>query len=299
MTNVIEIQNLSREFGAKQALDDVSLTIPQGSVFGLVGENGAGKTTIIRHILGLLKPQSGSVSVFGLNPVADPVGVLGRIGYLSEDRDLPEWMRVHKLIDYTKSFYPKWNDALAKELIDQFELDINQRIKTLSRGQLARTGLLLAVAHEPDFLLLDEPSSGLDPVVRHDILAAIIRAVAGEGRTVLFSSHLLDEVQRVADQVVMIADGRKVLDGSLDELIGGHRRVTVRFEDTLEAAPPIEGALGWTGFGREWSCLCNGEIDRVRARVNELGATIVDEAGASLEDVFVFRSRGVPSTKSS
>jgi ABC-2 type transport system ATP-binding protein len=192
---VVAVAGLSRHFGTKAALNEVTVSIPRGSVLGLVGENGAGKTTLIRHLLGMLKAQAGSVRVFGCDPVADPVGVLSRVGYLSERRDLPGWMRVDEFMRYTQAFYPKWDEQYAEQLLEQFQLDPTQKIATQSQGQQAKTGLLAALAYRPELLILDEPSSGLDPVVRRDILEAIIRVVAEEGRTVLFSSHLLDEVE--------------------------------------------------------------------------------------------------------
>ena len=184
---VISIENLSRTFGAKHALRDISLSVPRGTVFGLVGENGAGKSTLIKHILGLWRAQAGTVRVFGLDPVSDPVGVLGRIGYLSEQPDLPDWMRVHEYLRYTQAFYPKWDAQYAEQMREQFGLDPAKRLRVLSKGQRAKLGLLAAQAHRPDLLLLDEPSSGLDPIVRRDILEAVIRTVADEGRTVFFS----------------------------------------------------------------------------------------------------------------
>jgi len=219
---VMEIRELSRRFGAKAALDGVTLTLERGLVYGLVGANGAGKTTLIRHVLGLLGAQQGSVRVFGLDPVANPVAVLARIGYLSEENDLPGWMRVQELIRYMRAFYPAWDDAYAAELGRAFSLDPRARLRELSRGQKARAGLLVALAHRPELLVLDEPSSGLDPIVRRDILGAVLRTVADEGRTVLFSSHLLDEVEEVADHVIMISEGRILLNATLAELRAAH-----------------------------------------------------------------------------
>jgi ABC-2 type transport system ATP-binding protein len=222
-TPVIDVNQLSRRFDTKTALDAVTLSIPRGAVYGLVGANGAGKTTLIKHILGLLRAQSGSVRVFGLDPVADPVGVLSRIGYLAEENDLPGWMRVDELIRYSRAFRPTWDDHYAEELRQSFALDLTARIKNLSKGQKARVGILIALAYRPDLLVLDEPSSGLDPIVRRDILGAIIRTVADEGRTVLFSSHLLEEVEQVADYVTMINKGQVVLSAPLSEIREAHR----------------------------------------------------------------------------
>lgn len=221
--SVIHISQLTRRFGVKTALDSVSLSLPRGAVYGLVGANGAGKTTLIRHILGLLRAEAGSVRVFDLDPVAEPVAVLSRIGYLSEENDLPGWMRVDELIRYSRAFYPDWDEAYAEELRRSFALDLAAKIRTLSKGQKARAGLLVALAHRPELLVLDEPSSGLDPIVRRDILGAVIRTIADEGRTVLFSSHLLEEVEEVADHVTMISDGRIVLSATLDEIRESHR----------------------------------------------------------------------------
>src|SRR5216110_1580000 len=220
---VIEVTELTRRFDSKTALDSVSLSMSRGAVYGLVGANGAGKTTLIKHILGLLRAESGSVRVFGLDPVADPVGVLSRIGYLSEENGLPEWMRVDELIRYSRAFYPGWDDAYAEELRRTFALDPAAKIKNLSKGQKARAGLLVALAYRPELLVLDEPSSGLDPIVRKDILGAVIRTIADEGRTVLFSSHLLEEVEQVADHVTMISYGTIVLSAPLTEIKESHR----------------------------------------------------------------------------
>lgn len=219
---VIEISGLTRRFGGMTALDNVTLSTSRGGVYGLVGANGAGKTTLIKHVLGLLRAESGSVRVFGRDPVGDPVAVLSRVGYLSEDNDLPGWMRVEELLRYSRAFYPSWDDRYVEELRRAFALAPEAKIKTLSKGQKARAGLIVALAHRPDLLVLDEPSSGLDPIVRRDIVGAVIRTVADEGRTVLFSSHLLDEVEQVADHVTMIDRGRIVLSAPLEDIRAAH-----------------------------------------------------------------------------
>ncbi len=287
--HVVEVAGLSRRFGRNLALDSVDLAIPRGSVFGLVGENGAGKTTFIKHLLGLLRARSGTVRVFGRDPVAEPVGVLSRVGYLSEDRDLPGWMPVGELIRYTRSFYPSWDDAFAEEIRERFELDPKARVKSLSQGQKARAGLLLALAYRPDLLVLDEPSTGLDPVVRRDILGAILRTIADEGRTVLFSSHLLDEVERVSDHVAMLDRGRVVLRGPLDEVQAGHHRMVLRFDEPRSEPPRSASMLSCEGSGREWTALCRGDLDILEAEIEGLGAEVVAEASPSLDEIFVAR----------
>jgi len=286
---VVEIADLSRRFGRTVALDGVSLDVPRGVVFGLVGENGAGKTTLIKHILGLLKAKTGTVRVFGLDPVRDPVKVLARVGYLSEDRDLPDWIRIDELLRYLRPFYPTWDHNFAEELRRQFDLDPSARIKTLSQGQRARTGLLAALAFRPELLVLDEPSTGLDPIVRREILAAIIRTIAEEGRTVLFSSHLLDEVERVSDHVALIDHGKIVLCDPLDAIKAAHRRLTLWFDEPLSRPPALLGTSRWEGIGHEWTTVCRGSIEELRGRVAGGGARIVEDHTPSLDEIFVAR----------
>jgi ABC-2 type transport system ATP-binding protein len=285
--NAVEVSCLSRKFGAKLALNQVSLQVKRGRVFGLVGANGAGKTTLIKHLLGRLKAESGSVRVFGFDPVTDPVAVLSRIGYLSENRDLPAWIRVDELLRYTEAFYPSWDMAYAEELREQFGLDPRAKIKTLSRGENAKAGLLVALAFRPELLLLDEPSSGLDPVVRRDILEAIIRTVADEGRTVLFSSHLLEELDRVADDLAVIFDGRVVLSGELENVKENHHRLVFRFDSPQASAPRFPGVLSLTGSGQEWTAICNGKRDEAVAAAARAGGRVVSEGSPSLDEIFV------------
>jgi ABC-2 type transport system ATP-binding protein len=284
---VIHIEGLTRHFGAKTALDNVTLRVPRGTVLGLVGPNGAGKTTLIKHVLGLLKAQCGSVRVFGRDPVADPQGVLAHIGYLAEEHDLPGWMRVEELLRYSRAFYPSWDDDYAEKLRQAFALDPAARVKTLSKGQRARAGLLIALAYRPDLLVLDEPSSGLDPIVRRDILEAIIRTIAEEGRTVLFSSHLLHEVERVSDCVAMINRGRIAFSAALDEIKETHRWLTLRFPDARSQPPVLAGALTWEGAGREWTALCTGRPGDFQAAATAAGAQVVDDRMPSLDEIFV------------
>lgn len=288
-TRIVEIAGVTRQFGEMKALDNIDFNVEPGCVHGLVGANGAGKTTLIKHILGLLRAKSGSVRVFGLDPVKCPVEVLGRIGYLSEERDLPEWMRLHELMRYTQAYFSKWDMAYSDSLMETFELNPRQKIKTLSRGQRALTGLIAAVAHRPDLLLLDEPSSGLDAIVRQDILREVVRAVADEGRTALFSSHLLDEVERMSDIVTMIHKGKVVLHGNLDDIKEAHQHLTLQFADAQSTRPKIPGTFALEGFGHQWTAVCKGSFEQVKAIIPSVGAEITEARNASLQEIFVAR----------
>jgi ABC-2 type transport system ATP-binding protein len=296
---VVAMANVSRTFGSRKALNDVTLAVPRGCVFGLVGENGAGKSTLIKHLLGLWRAETGQVRVFGIDPVADPPAVLGRIGYLSEQPDLPGWMRVGELLRYTQAFYPRWDGRYATVLLARFGLEEEARVKTLSKGQRARLGLIAAEAHRPELLLLDEPSSGLDPIVRRDILAAIIRTVTDDGRTVIFSSHLLDEVERVSDHVAMLHQGRIELCAPLDEIRTRHRRMVLRFDLPRTNPPEVAGAIRVDGSGREWTVIADAARLHGPAMASHLGASLVDDSAASLDEIFVAYAGAAPSLATS
>jgi ABC-2 type transport system ATP-binding protein len=283
---IIEVWKLGRRFGRTRALDNVTLSVPRGTVLGLVGVNGSGKTTLIKHLLGLYRAEEGSVRVFGLDPVAHPVEVLSRIGHVAEDPDLPGWMRVHELLRYTQAFYPRWDAVYADRLRADFGLDAGQRVRALSRGLRARLALLLALAHRPDLLLLDEPSAGLDPLARRDILGAVVKAVSAEGHTVLFSSHLLDEVERLSDHLALIDAGKLVFCGPLDEVRERHRRLTLRFDAPRRTPPALAGVLAWEGEGCEWTAVFQGVVGELQRAAAGEGGLIVDEAVPRLDEVF-------------
>ncbi|MFA6240782.1 MAG: ABC transporter ATP-binding protein [Candidatus Hydrogenedentales bacterium] len=289
---IITIENLTCRYGKKVALDRVSFDVTPGRVFGLVGENGAGKTTLMKHLLGALTPQDGAVRVFGADPTRNPTAVLSQIGYLSEDRDLPRWMRVKELMRYTQAFFPDWDESYAEQLRQQFRLDAGTKIRSLSRGEKAKAGLLAALAHRPKLLLLDEPSSGLDAVARKEILAVVMRAVAEEGRTVVFSSHLLDEVERVVDDVAMIHEGRLALLMSMDELKATHQRRVIEFTSDMKTFPKVEGVLHVEGEGREWAVVTHGDADITRKALERAGARILEESVPTLDAIFVARVTG-------
>ena len=287
---VVEVQGLSRRYGRNVALDKVDFSITEGRVYGLVGANGAGKTTLIKHLLGLLRPQEGSVRVFGQDPVAEPVAVLQRVGYLSEHRDLPEWMRIEELLRYLQAYHPTWDMRFAYELVDTFNLDPKKKIASLSQGMRAQTALIGALAHRPELLILDEPSNGLDAVVRLDIIDAIIRTVAEEGRSVIFSSHLLHEMERTCDHVTMIQDGRITFDGDLERIKNLHRHTQVNFAESRTALPALEGLLTASGAGRSWSVVHETSLEIFSQQIAAHGGTVHASREASLEEIFIARA---------
>ncbi len=285
-STIIELDRVSRRFGAKLALDEVTLRVPRGVVLGLVGANGAGKTTLIRHLLGLLRAQRGAVRVFGLDPATHPVSVLARLGYLSEDRDLPPWMSVGELLRYSRAFRPAWDTGYAEQLREQFQLAPGAVLRQLSKGELAKAGLIVALAHRPELLVLDEPSSGLDPIVRRELLEAVVRSVAEQGRTVIFSSHLLDEIARVSDHVAMMAHGRLLLHGPLAGVLEHHRRTVVRANVTRDRLVQLPGVLAVTGGPVEWTVIGNGSPEAFAPALHALGGESLEESDATFEEIF-------------
>lgn len=295
--NIVEVRGLSRDFGATLALDDLSLDIEPGLVYGLVGANGSGKTTLIKHLLGLLRAQSGTVRVFGLDPVSHPVDVLGRIGFLSEDRGLPPWMRIDELMRYTAAYHANWDSKYADHLLSTFRLDGSKKISKLSKGTVAQVGLIAAVSHHPDLLLLDEPSTGLDAIVRRDILNEVIRAVADDGRAALFSSHLLDEVEQMSDAVLLINDGRLVMQGRLDDIKERHHRLVLkpigRHEaDRSSAIADIRvspGVLSVDVLGETLTTVIEGTEAAVRSVIACTKCEVHASRLATLQEIFVAR----------
>lgn len=289
-TPLVEVRGLNRSYGSNIALDAVDLTIDAGRVYGLVGANGAGKTTLLKHLLGLLRPQRGTVRVFGYDPVREPVKVLQRVGYLSEHREMPEWMRIAELLRYLKAYHPTWDMQFAYELVDTFKLDDSKKISELSQGMRAQTGLIAALAHRPELLILDEPSNGLDAVVRRDIIDAVIRTVAEEGRSVIFSSHLLDEMERTSDHVTMIQNGKVTFDCDLDAIKETHSYTTVCFADPLARAPYFHGVLMAQGADRSWSLVHDTPLEAFSTQLLGVGGEVLQSRHATLEEIFLARA---------
>lgn len=214
----IQTDKLTCDFGKGQGIFHLDLQIKPGTVTGLIGRNGAGKTTLLRILVGLQYPGSGSASVLGLDCLQDREQILSRVGFVDERRALYDWMKVDEILEFTGSFYSTWDGKVADEMIREFRLHRDQQISTLSRGQRAELALILAMAHHPELLILDEPTSGLDIVVRHEFLEKFIHFACNDGASILFSTHILDDVERIADRVAFIDEGRLLHEGDQAEL---------------------------------------------------------------------------------
>lgn len=248
---VIDVVNLSCRYRKTEAVHDVSFTVRPGTVFGLMGPNGAGKTTTIRALMNILRPSAGEARVLGVDSRRLAPAELQAIGYVSENQEIPQWMTVAEFLEYCKPFYPAWDDALCRKLIADFDLPSNVKIGRMSRGMKVKAALVSALAYRPRLLVLDEPFSGLDPVVREDLIHGVLER-AGEGQwSVFLSSHDLDEVERLVDDVAFLDGGRIVLTESFAALQQRFRRIEVTTTEPASLATGVPPSwLGVTTGGR-------------------------------------------------
>ena len=236
MSEVISVNNVSKRFGSRTVLNNVSLKVPAGVVFALLGENGAGKSTLIRSMLGYTKLNSGNISVCGLDPSRKPLEIRRQVGYVSDAPGLYEWMTVAQAGWYASGFYLEGFLKTYAELLNEFQLPPDAKIRDLSKGMRAKVALSLAMAFDPDLLILDEPTSGLDPLVRRSFLESMIdRAAAGQ--TVFLSSHQIHEVERVADWVAILHQGQLQIVAPLEELKSSVTILDLSLRDPLLALP--------------------------------------------------------------
>jgi ABC-2 type transport system ATP-binding protein len=214
----IDLQAVHKSFGRTAVLRGVTLRVERGRTFAFLGRNAAGKTTTIRMLLGLLPRDDGAIRVLNIDPQREPLELRRRVGYLAEDQTMYGWMRVEEIVRFVAPFYPTWDHALAARYLKDFELPLRTRIKHLSKGQNVRLGLVLALAHRPELVILDDPALGLDPIMRKQFNRDLITHLQGEGRTVFYSSHLLYEVEPIADEVAILDEGRVVRQAETETL---------------------------------------------------------------------------------
>src|SRR6185295_5368502 len=214
----LEMKGVSKSFEKTEVLRNIDLSVVRGRVVGLLGKNGAGKSTLLKCALGLMKPNSGTATIFGEDVWNLSGDAKARIGYVPQKISLYDWMRVRHMIAYYAAFYPSWNDGLTAELVKKWELPSDDRVGKLSEGQLQKLALVLALGHEPDLLILDEPAASLDPQARRTFLAAVVEIASNPNRTVILSTHLTSDLERVASDIVMLKSGVIQYSGSMDDL---------------------------------------------------------------------------------
>jgi ABC-2 type transport system ATP-binding protein len=289
--NVVEFTNIHRAYRrGVDVLDGISFSIEAGQVVGLVGKNGAGKTTLIRIAMGMIDPQQGNVKLLGLDPRRTPLEVKRRVGYVSEDQILPSFLTVGEVIDLHRGLFPNWDDSMERQLRERFDLPRRAKIKSMSKGQARQVALLCAVCHRPELLLLDEPAGGLDPAARREFLETSIQYLNEQGSTILFSSHYMTDVERLADRIVMIHEGKLLVDDALDNLQEGYSLALVPHDTktTSERLRGLESCLGVRERAEALHVIFKNDPETSRITLErELGVAGVRCASIALEEMFI------------
>jgi ABC-2 type transport system ATP-binding protein len=288
-TPVIEIKNLHRSYGTQDAVNGLSLTVKPGRCYGFFGRNGAGKTTTIKCLLNLLRPTSGTVRVFGLDPQKDEVAVKSRIAYVPDAVAFYPWMTVRDTLNYLAAFRTNWNRDIEADLLKRFGLKQDQKAVSMSKGQKTQLALIGAICPEPELLLLDEPTSGLDPIVRREFIETVIGAYqSGDpgSRTVFVSTHLISEFEGLIDEFTIIEQGRELLTMEADAARDRFKKIRARF-----AQPPakfdLPGALNVKQAGRELEILANGSSEELIAKLKTYQPEELQTESLTLEEIFV------------
>lgn len=241
---IVRMSNVSKTFGKIQALDNIHLDITPGRIIGLLGSNGSGKSTLLRHIIGLYLADQGRCLTFDTDAAQLTPKELGRIGYVHQEGELLQWMTVKQLIRYVSAYYNTWNHELEARYIDDFDISLTDRVGALSPGQRQKVAILLAIGFDPELLILDEPASALDPIARSQFLDLLLQIIQDDTRTIIISSHILSDVEKVIDHVVMMRQGALLRDCSLDTLREEFIRFTlISLNGPLPAELPFAQAL--------------------------------------------------------
>ncbi len=283
----IELTGLTKRFRHTLAVDNLSLCIPRGATFGLIGPNGAGKSTTIKMLMGMLSITAGDARIMGVDVKNDPVQVKQRVGYVPETHHMYRWMRVREAIGFCRAPYATWNEQTYRELCDLFRIDLNKKVKHLSKGTQVKLALLLALSHDPEVLLLDEPVAGLDPLVREELLDGVLRTICDRGQTVLISSHMLDDVQRLADTVGILYEGRLLVHGRIDEMLTTTKRIRATLHNGQRPAEVPAGTIHDRVQGRQWLLTVNDcsaeKVEHVRGLGGVEHVEVID---LGLEELF-------------
>jgi ABC-2 type transport system ATP-binding protein len=290
----IELQNLEVKYGEHLAVNGLSLTVPAGAIFGFLGPNGAGKTTTIKTMLGLRKPDGGNVRVLGYDAVTQSLEVRARVGYMSEVNSLYDFLTIPQHCAFCRSVSKQWDQGMVDRYVSLFGLPTNHKVGTFSRGMKSQLALSLLMGSNPDLLILDEPTAGLDPVARHEVLNRLVAEVAAEGKTIFFSSHILSEVEAVADWVGIIRAGKLLVCDELDHLKQTQKVLKLTYVELPPAAEitilhGLPGVMSLEQEGRSVRVLTHGDVEAlaqtIRARPHALRD--VDIVDLGLEDLFL------------
>jgi len=287
-TNAIEIRGLAKNYPAFK-LGPLDLTVPRGAIYGLIGPNGAGKTTAIDMIFGMGKNDAGTIRVLGLEHRADEVELKRRAAYVSPDLNFAVWGRVGKAIRFVRGFYPEWDDAYCARLMKSFHLEAGEKIATLSFGAKTKLSLLLALSRRPQVLILDEPTTGLDAVSKQEVFGELLKAVEDGERTVLISSHGLSDIERFADHIGMIKNGKLLLEGRTDEIVDRFRMAEFFTENGTEFQNR-DGLIILKRDENRWHALLDQKSD-VQDWLQSKGAKEISLTRVTLEDLFVALAR--------
>ena len=281
---LLEMNAVFKHFPGKCALDGLNFNVPAGKVIGLLGRNGAGKTTLLECALGLRGIDGGEIRLLGESPISLSEAARGRLGYVPQQNDLFEWLTPTQMLAFFKDFYTRWNDAKVSALLDRWSIPQNTAIGKLSGGEKQRLAIIRALAHDPDFLVLDEPVASLDPAGRRDFLRELVERAIGEKTTVIFSTHILSDLERVAVDAAFIRQGKVVLQRSLDELaerayrlVGGVESLTFKFDCEISRSSFDDG------HGSVVVAASEHEITRIES----LRAKGVSVMSMGLEDLFI------------
>ncbi len=234
MNSVIKVEHLTKQFKGQKAVNDLSFEVPAGTIFAFLGPNGAGKTTTIKTLMNIWPPSAGNAWILGKNTKQLSAEEFLRIGYVSENQQLPDWMSVEYFLTYCSKMYPRWDNNFCQTLLKQFEVPLKNKIKDLSRGMRMKLALVASLAYHPELLILDEPFSGLDPVVREELITGILELTASQSWTIFISSHDLEEVERLADAVAIIDHGELKLSEDIDSLLNRFREIEVTLKPNRE-----------------------------------------------------------------
>jgi ABC-2 type transport system ATP-binding protein len=287
MDTVIATEHLTRYFGSKKVVDSLDLAVPRGAIFALLGDNGAGKSTTIRMLTGLLPADSGRATILGQNCWNDALALRHKVGYVPERPRYYDWMSVAELGGFAAGFHRPGYRTRYLELVERFSLERGAKLRTLSKGGYARVGLALALAGDPEVLVLDEPTSGLDLFTRREFLGSMID-LASEGRTILISSHGIAEIERVASHVAFLAQGKLLLTGPLDELRGRLVRVRIRHDGSAPDPARLGNVVDVESAGKEWQVVL---LDPDRAALDELrhrpSVLEMEESSLRLEEMYL------------